>query len=141
MIPIWTLINKGIQQLHDLAIITRECLLRMILFNVKDSHSNIKNVCIFSAILSYIFVVFLELIDPQRISCLFGYFLKYFDFVVSSLKVVGCALLDFQCYVCVEFEIFRKPNSGEMSPAELLQHDVALNHDFAYVNGMVSKKS
>lgn len=63
---------------------------------------------------------------------------KDFDFVVRRLLVVRGAFLNFQSHVSIVMRVPGEPDCRKVAPAELLNDDVPVDHDFANVHRVVA---
>lgn len=64
--------------------------------------------------------------------------LQNLNFIKCSLHVLGGTLLNFYGNISVKFKIFAKPNSWEVTPSELLYHNISIDKNLPYVNRMVT---
>lgn len=67
-----------------------------------------------------------------------GYLVQDFDFIISGLQIMLCALLDFHCNITIVFEIFCEPDGRKMTPTEFLNYYVSIEKDFSNMNGMIA---
>lgn len=84
-----------------------------------------------------IFIAILNRLLPLDRLPISGYLMQDIHFVVGGFEIVLRTLLDFDRNVAVIFEIFRKPDSREMAPAQLLDDNVSVDENLAYMNWMV----
>lgn len=87
------------------------------------------------------FLIFLELCDifdevlPMSIP---RHDIKNFDLIICRLLVVGGTLLHLQSNVGVILSVPGKPNCRKVAPAEFLDNDVPVDHDFTDMHGVVA---
>ena len=116
MLSIRPIIHKRIKQHNIVAVFTNGSFLKFVIV---------------------IFVIVEQRFNPLRIFSIFSNDIEYFNFIISSFEIMLCTFLDFQSYVCIEFEISSKPNCGEMAPSKFLNHHIPFNHNLSSMNRMI----
>jgi hypothetical protein len=107
---------------------------------VQELHS----VTVFDAIASLFFEAWFILFEsshmlhPGLLMRIAGHDIQDFNFVKSRLLVVGCALLDFECNISVVMRVACEPDSRKVAPSELLDDNVAIDHDLSQMHRMVA---
>ena len=111
-------VDEGVKQLHSMTVFDGIATLAL------------KSILIFLELL-YIF----DEVLPESIP---RHDIQNFDFIICRLLVVRGTLLHLQSHVGVIMSVSGKPNSRKVAPAEFLDNDVSVDHDFADMHGVVA---
>jgi len=121
MLSVRSMVNKWVEQL---------CTVRRLTHNTKLLNPTQQ--------ILVVFVVFLNRPFPLLRFPVFGNLVQNIYFVIGSFNVVLGTLLNFESYVRVELQVFRKPNCGEMTPAEFLNNYISIQKNFSDVNWVIA---
>lgn len=105
---------------------------------VEERVQKIQNMAIVSIKGSFIGFVLTKRLNPFRIICFICHFLQNFNLIIRCLKVMWRTFHDLNSNIISVFEILRKPDSGEMTPAEFLHQDISVDEDFSDMAGMIA---
>lgn len=116
MLAVRSVMKEAIEQLHAVAIVASDAL----------------------ELLRVLFIVVLERVKPLLFHPIRGALIENFHFIKSSFQVLGRTSLDLDGYICVVLDVFREPHSGEVTPSELLDDDVASDQHLANMHAVIS---
>ena len=88
--------------------------------------------------LGFVILVLFDRFDPLRVLHILGYFLQYLDLIVGCVDVVWGAFHDFDGDIILILEIPCQPNSGEVSPAQLLYEHIPVEQHLANQTRVIS---
>lgn len=89
-------------------------------------------------IIHIFFLVVVHSADPVSIVSIFGDNIQNFDLIIGGLLIVTRTLLHLHGNVGVVFAIASKPHRRKVTPAQLLHHNVPIDHNFAQVHWVIA---
>lgn len=121
MLSIWTVMDKGIQQLSTMWAFRYNSVL------CYSRHQML--ICL---------VIFFNRSCPFVSFPILGDLVENIHLIISSFNIVLGTFLNFQGNVAIEFKILSKPNSREMSPSKFLNDNVSIKQYLSYVDWVIT---